>query len=73
MQMSKFQKTILTFIATTITPEEDISHIKGLFLQNDQNGSGKINIDELKMLYEKYSMSATMGELEDLIKVIDQD
>ena len=67
---NKFQKAVLTFIASRLK-EEEIKHLKEIFLTLDENKDGCLSLDEIKKGLAK--LKDNNLPVDEIFKSIDTD
>jgi len=64
------KKTILIYLAAKL-PEKSLEDLRKLFIKVDQNGDGKITIDEFQKSLSSFGHSFTQIEMKHLIDKLD--
>ena len=70
MEASYMKKTILIYLAAKL-PEKSMEDLRRLFITVDQNGDGKITIEEFQGALQNFGHSFTKQEMKHLIEKLD--
>jgi calcium-dependent protein kinase len=69
-EAANFKKATLIYLAAKL-PEKDLDELRKLFIQMDQNGDGKISLDEFNKALISYGIDYTPEECRSLMDKLD--